>query len=190
MVTTSLCLALLCIAATAATASKPAQAHRDKIFFEETLEGAVFEKHDIFRNEEIVLFNEDNPYRLPNTTTPVRYSILWSTDFDQLYFAGSVSIQLQATQANVSEIVIHSSQLTIGTVVLTQYNPFITVLVPTTYTTEEEYHFLRVQLQSGSLEYNAATPVIYELSITYEAPMRSDMYGIYRSWFKTGNETR
>lgn len=182
-----LCLALICISVATATPFEPVKATKNRIFFEETLEGAVFENVDIFESKDITLYNdEENPYRLPTTTKPTRYNVLWSTVFDNLYFAGNVSIQLQATQAGVNEIVLHSNELTIGTVALSLNG----VAVPTTYTLQPEYHFLRVTLQSGTLNYNAATPVNYDLDITFEAPMRGDMYGIYGSWFKTGNETR
>lgn len=189
MAAKSLVLALVCIAAAKVTATpfEPVKTTRNNIFFEETLEGEAFENIDIFTNQGITLFNDEvNPYRLPNTTRPERYTVLWATDFDTFSISGTVSIELYATQANVSEIVIHSSDLNLATVVLTLNN----VVIPTTYTTEEEYHFLRIQLQTGTLNYNAATPVLYSLNITFGAPMRTDMYGIYRSWFKTGNDTR
>lgn len=177
----------MCIATTTATPFERVKQTKNKIFFEETLEGAAFENVDIFERQGITLYNDEvNPYRLPTTTKPERYTVLWSTDFDTLRFSGTVSIQLQATQAGVSEIVLHSSDLNLNTVVLSLNG----VTVPTTFTTEEEYHFLRVQLQSGTLNYNAVTPVYYTLEISFEAPMRTDMYGIYSSWFKTGNETK
>ncbi|XP_063619701.1 membrane alanyl aminopeptidase-like [Cydia splendana] len=148
------------------------------IFGDEKLEGEIFEKYDV-----AVAYDEEAAlYRLPTTTKPTHYNILWAMDFttDPQTFAGTVEILLYATQTEVNQIVLQSADLTIGTVTLVQD----TTSVPVTYVEEPEYEFLRINLVTGTLAYDATNPVIYTLTITFEAPMRDDMYGIYRSWFR------
>ncbi|XP_047984084.1 membrane alanyl aminopeptidase-like isoform X2 [Leguminivora glycinivorella] len=149
------------------------------IFGDEKLEGEIFEKYDVAA----VALNDDVAlYRLPTTTRPTHYNILWAMDFtsNPQAFGGTVEIQLHATQTGISQIVLQSDDLTIGTVTLVQGN----TPVPVTVTEETAYDFLRINLVSGSLAYDATNPVIYTLTITFEAPMRDDMYGIYKSWFR------
>lgn len=163
---------------------------RNTIFTDEMLEGQVFENVDAFSNDEIALFqSSQNEYRLPTTTKPINYKILWSFDFkddDNLSFAGNVDIQLVATQENVNEIVIHCGKdLNIETVVLKKGNEVVTVK----YETVELYEFLKIT-PTESLVFTPASDTVYTLSISFNGAMRNDMYGIYKSWFKTGTETK
>nr|QBI71857.1 aminopeptidase N3a [Plutella xylostella] len=164
---------------------------RNTIFTDEMLEGQVFENVDAFSNEEIALFQtSQNEYRLPTTTKPINYKILWSFDFkddDNLSFAGNVDIQLVATQENVNEIVIHCGKdLNIATVGLKKGNEVVTVQ---NYEKVELYEFLKIQ-PAESLVFTPASDTVYTLSISFNGAMRNDMYGIYKSWFKTGTETK
>ncbi|CAG9794996.1 unnamed protein product [Diatraea saccharalis] len=153
--------------------------YRNTIFVDEKLEGEVFEDVDAFND--ITLYNTaNNPFRLPTTTRPQHYNIQWIINMEQLWFYGTVDIELYATSPNVNEIVIHAHDLNITSLSLRQD----TTPVYQTYTLEPEFHFLRVRLTSGSLNYNANNPIIYTLSISFDAPLRTDMYGIYKSWFR------
>nr|ADL38970.1 aminopeptidase N3 [Diatraea saccharalis] len=153
--------------------------YRNTIFLDEKLEGEVFEDVDSFKD--ITLYNTViNPFRLPTTTRPQHYNVEWIIDMEKLWFSGSVDIELYATQPNVNEIVIHAHDLNITSLSLRQG----TTPMYQEYFLQPQYHFLYVALTNGSLDYNAINPIIYTLSIEFNAPLRTDMYGIYRSWFR------
>lgn len=172
-------LALVCL--TASGLPNP-PVTRNTIFMDEKLEGEIFEHVDDFNNIEYNLSPES--YRLPTTTRPLHYNLLWGIDIASFAFAGRVDIQLQPTQANVNEIVIHSHDIMHGQITLRR-NDNNQILSHTT-SVDEERQFLTISLTSGFLEFNSS--IIYTLSITFEAPLRNDMYGIYRSWYKN-NQT-
>lgn len=157
----------------------PANATRNTIFADELFQGEIFENVEAFTN--IQLYNEGiNPYRLPTTTKPSHYKVFWDINIDDLTYSGTVEIQLAATQPGVNEIVIHSDHTLLSDIRLTKDDEPI----PITYRLDPEYQFLRVR-PNIELEYNADSKIIYILSINFNAPMRTDMYGIYQSWFRT-----
>ncbi|XP_041970736.1 uncharacterized protein LOC121727124 [Aricia agestis] len=152
---------------------------RNTIFADERLQGEIFESVDIF--SKLRTDNRNNlDYRLPKTTRPIHYNLQWTINMLDMTFSGTVEIQLTATQANVNEIVIHSHELSLSSVSLMSG----TTTLLTTTTEEPDLHFLRVKLTSGSLEYNAENVILYSLVISFDAPIRDDMNGIYRSWFR------
>lgn len=168
-----------CLVAHAIPQSPPVS--RSTIFGDERLKGEIFENVDASNEVAIVERNIDaSAYRLPNTTRPENYVVLWVVDTTNLTFEGTVDITLTATQANVNEIVIHGHDLIISSLVLRLNN----VIQPTTYSLNSVYHFLRISLTNSALQYNPTNPVRYTLSIAFGAPLRNDMYGIYRSWFR------
>ncbi|KAJ8727734.1 hypothetical protein PYW07_001853 [Mythimna separata] len=172
-------LFLAYIFATATSDVAPGKVTRNTIFLEERFKDEVFENVDAFDNIELST-RTVSPYRLPTTTAPSHYKVHWIVDpYDQRY-SGYVAITLSAQQANVSEIVIHCDHVTVTSVNLTQAN----TVVPMTASFQREYQFLRVAVTNGVLQYNAATPVQYVLTIEFNANMRDDMYGIYHSWYK------
>ncbi|KAL0882633.1 hypothetical protein ABMA27_001068 [Loxostege sticticalis] len=154
---------------------------RNTIFGDEKLEGGPFENIDAFDDVTQLARSNLSPYRLPTTTKPEHYDILWTVEFPRRVFSGKVDIQLYATQAGVNEIVIHSSQLNNLSHELKRGN----TVIRSTLTEQTEYHFLRIRLADGALEYGSGNnKVIYTLTITFEAPLRKDMYGIYESWYR------
>lgn len=177
-----LALACLCVAL---PHPKP-PALRNTIFAEEKLEGEVFYKID----NEIEASNDVLSYRLPTTTKPKHYDIDIWTDFksnderSERMFGGEVHIQLTATQENVDQIVLHADDLTIENITLTINDDD----VPISWEIDNpQNHFLRITLESGTLKYDENEDIIYTLHITFDAPMRTDMYGIYESWYRVGD---
>lgn len=154
--------------------------NRNTIFGDEKLEGGVFEHVDV-QNELAVYTRDNNPYRLPTTTRPEHYNLLWIVQIPELSFAGHVDIQLYATQENVNEIVIQTYDLNITSLNLALGNTDIPIQ---DYVFEPEYHFLRIRILNGVLQYNPTQRIIYTLSISFEAPLRTDMTGMYRNWFR------
>lgn len=176
-------LAAVSLAAAHAFPQNP-RPYRSTIFGDEKLEGGPFEKIDDFdyithlsRSEETI-----SPYRLPNTTKPEHYNILWMVEIPGNVFSGKVEIQLYATQPNVNEIVIHAYDLNITSVELQLKN----TVIPSMFTLEPEYQFIRVRLRDGILAYNGidSNKIVYTLAITFEYPLRTDMTGLYQNWFK------
>lgn len=150
---------------------------RNTITAEEKFEGGIFENIDA----EVETRNlAPEAYRLPTTTRPSHYDVFWAIDIARLTYSGTVDIQLYATQAGVSDIVIHSDHTEPYSVVLRQG----TTVIATTHRADPEPQFLIVSVTNGNLTYNAANPVIYTLSISFGAELRDDMYGIYKSWFR------
>lgn len=159
----------------------PIKDTRTTIFAEERLQGEIFENVEAFTN--IQLLNDDQRlYRLPNTTKPIHYNVLWDIDINvnKRSYSGRVIIQLVATQPGVNEIVIHSDHNDLRNIHLTQGSTPIDI----THNLEPQYQFLRIR-PNINLEYNANSHVVYTLSIDFAADMRTDMSGIYESWFKT-----
>lgn len=174
-------LAVACVSAFAFPQEPTGPVSRNTIFADEKFEGGIFENLDSMEQLELSRnIGESSLYRLPNTTRPVHYNVLWQINIAALAMSGSVDIQLACTQSDVSEIVIHGAEMTIGAVTLIQG----TTNIPVQVVLEPETHFIRIRLVDGFLSYNPTSPVIYTLSTTFNAPLRTDMYGIYQSWFR------
>ncbi|KAJ2952359.1 hypothetical protein O0L34_g4644 [Tuta absoluta] len=183
-------LLVLSTAVLCATAFPQASIRRNiknTIFGDEKLEGEAFEDLDSFSDIELFTDYTTNPYRLPNTTEPTHYNIFWIVDLDpqRLTYEGTIQIFLRATQPNVNEIVLHSDHHELRSISLTQNN----VLIPVTNVTEPQYHFLRIR-PNTDLQYNPTNPVVYVLTIEFAAPMRTDMYGIYNSWYRNNPQNQ
>ncbi|KAG6458925.1 hypothetical protein O3G_MSEX011121 [Manduca sexta] len=179
---TYIILALACVLSNAASFDPPVRRTASTIFADEKLKGEIFENID---EQEVTMTSaatRNAAYRLPTTTRPSRYNVHWTIDMSRKTYTGNVAIQLFATQSGVNEIVIHSDHVTIQSLVLQQGS----TIIPQTYSLEQQYQFLRVRLTSGTLNYNPSTPVIYTLTINFGAAMRTDMYGIYESWYRNG----
>lgn len=181
---------LLAIATLSAALPQKNTAPRSYIFGEEKLEGGIF--YNV--NDTIVPFNDDINYRLPRTTKPLHYDLSIETNFNSpnpqipRTISGTVAIDLVATEENVNEIVLHSSELSITALTLT-YNGQNVDINEFELDSPNDENFLRVTLTQGFLEFNGEEAV-YVLTILFEAPMRTDMYGIYESWFMTGGQVR
>ncbi|KAL0882636.1 hypothetical protein ABMA27_001071 [Loxostege sticticalis] len=161
--------------------------YRNTIFGDEKLEGGPFENIDEFADvaQLTSLDGSISPYRLPTTTKPEHYKILLTVEIPRNYFSGEEEIQLYATQSGVNEIVIHAYDLNITSLELRQGSN----VIPTTWSFQTEYQFIRVRLTDGTLSYSATNKIMYTLAITYEAPLRTDMTGFYQNWFKNNATT-
>ncbi|KAH9643224.1 hypothetical protein HF086_012886 [Spodoptera exigua] len=153
---------------------------RNTIFADERFEGEVFENVDAFDNIELTNVGA-SPYRLPTTTAPVKYDLSWTISFTpQRTYSGTVTITLEAKQPNVNQIVIHSDH-TVNSNVQLRFGQNI---IPTDVSIQKEYQFFIVTLRDGVLSYNETHPIQYTLSIDFTGTFRTDMYGIYESWFR------
>ncbi|CAF4959395.1 unnamed protein product [Pieris macdunnoughi] len=171
---------VLSLALAASAIPPPPPSSRNTVFIDEQLVGQIFE----VKSEEItdLATRSTSQYRLPTTTRPIHYDVLWIVEIDQLTYSGTVEITLVATQANVQEIVLHSKDLDITSLRLLRGD---TVLVQGlgNMVADVELEFLKVRT-GAALEYNATNPVQYTLQFGFIAELRKDMAGIYRSWFR------
>nr|AAT99437.1 aminopeptidase N [Spodoptera exigua] len=171
-------LSLACLSAAAVSPIEPSK--RNTIFADERFEGEVFENVDAFDNIELTNVGA-SPYRLPTTTAPVKYDLSWTISFTpQRTYSGTVTITLEAKQPNVNQIVIHSDH-TVNSNVQLRFGQNI---IPTDVSIQKEYQFFIVTLRDGVLSYNETHPIQYTLSIDFTGTFRTDMYGIYESWFR------
>lgn len=177
-------LAAACVCAYAFPNKPTVPLTRNTIFADEKLEGQIFDNLDNFDLLDAARNTADNSsaYRLPTTTKPRHYNVLWVIDIERLTFAGTVGIELYATQPGVNEVVIHSSEMNYTNIQLSLNN----VAINTEVVEEEDTQFLRVKLAdaAATLQYSETTPVIYTLTISFSAPLRTNMYGIYQSWYR------
>nr|WHB18094.1 membrane alanyl aminopeptidase-like protein [Dioryctria abietella] len=141
--------------------------------------------------EEWVTFNEqlrDPSYRLPTTTKPSHYEVSLTPYFDdattvdrQFTFDGTVTIRINAMEENVTEIVLHCNDLTIGnaSVQYTVDGVTTNILVDEEQRAcEMPYSFLRLQT-SEALQLNQE----YEVTISFIGNLQTNMRGFYRSFY-------
>lgn len=155
---------------------------RNTIFADEKLEGQAFENIKEFDLLDAARRSSDNSraYRLPTTTKPRHYDVLWAIDIENLTFSGAVAIELYATKHGVKEIVIHASEIHLNSTQLYLNN----MTIKTSIVEEKDTQFLRIKLLDTILQYSKTNPIIYTLMIYFSAPLRTDMNGIYRSWYR------
>ncbi|XP_075971875.1 membrane alanyl aminopeptidase-like [Anticarsia gemmatalis] len=155
-------------------------------------DGAPDESFD----EEWVEYNEmmrDPAYRLPTTTRPSHYAVTLTPYFDNVAeaqrftFDGQVAITIQATQANVNEIVLHCNDLTILTLTVHAATNLNTNLAATgqTFTCQMPYSFLRIATTTP-LDVNQQ----YIITSTFRGNLQTNMRGFYRSWYHDGTARR
>lgn len=131
----------------------------------------------------------DATYRLPTTTKPRHYEVTLTPYFETFpqggkafSFDGEVTIYTSATEADVTEIVMHCNDLTIDTVEV-QFTdatniPKSIVTPNQQFVCEMPYTFLRIAttepLRLGQE---------YQVRITFRGNLQTNMNGFYRSWY-------
>lgn len=123
-------------------------------------------------------------YRLPNTTSPLRYDIELTThvhdhgSVNQFDFEGKVSVSLRVQEQNVQNITLHHRQITVTHVKLSEVSSTGNVVIVNddlSFSTDETYEFLIVHAPSALRVGN------YVLEVQYHGVLRSDNGGFYRS---------
>lgn len=130
-------------------------------------------------------------YRLPNTTSPLRYDIHLTTHVhdhgskNQFDFEGKVSVALRVLEPNVQNITLHRRQITVTHVKLTERSPTGSAVIvddDSSFSTDETYEFLTV-LAPSPLKVGGE----YVLEVQYHGELRSDNGGFYRSSYTDAN---
>lgn len=136
-------------------------------------------------------FSDPN-YRLNSKLSPIQYSIVIKPYFETgnalaFTFDGEVSITLEANEANVSQIRLHSEDLIFGAsnITVTRQNAAISLNPQNPLEFVKNYSFVDINLET-SLELG----VRYTLTILYRGPIRSDLSGLYRSSYVENGKTK
>lgn len=155
--------------------------------------------------EEWVQFTEriGNPeFRLPTTTRPRNYKVSLTPYFDidetqsttvnaaPFTFDGEVDIFISATEANVSEIVLHCNDMNITSLTVTytgtNNSDPINIAVPDQdFFCDPTLQFLRINTTE-----NLALGQEYVISSTFVGNVQTDMRGFYRSWYNDSSGLR
>ncbi len=115
-------------------------------------------------------------HRLPNTTRPLKYELHMVPYLEgDFKFAGYVVILVQIENAT-EEIMFHSKGLQITNIIGS---------LPWRYRLDEDNELLIISAQRR-LPVNAK----YEIRIEFKGYMDDEMAGLYRSYYRIGNETR
>ncbi|XP_026755766.2 membrane alanyl aminopeptidase-like isoform X2 [Galleria mellonella] len=164
-----------------------------------TLIQGISSKSPIYSvEEEWETFNEllRNPaYRLPTTTRPLHYKVTLDPYFDDaptpeenFTFKGTVVIDLEATQDNVTQIVLHCKNMTIHDVSIINNNESSFVEIVTSnnqdssdieeFICDPVYDFLRIDL-TKSLQLDT----VYSINLSFTGHIQTGMSGFYRSFY-------
>lgn len=143
-------------------------------------------------DEEWAAFNEqlqDVNFRLPTTTVPRLYEVtltpyLTNAPAEQQFtFEGNVAIYLSATQAGVSEIVMHCdvtiTSLTLSYIPATGGAVEPVPLASSDFNCDPTTKFLRI-LTSTPLNQNQE----YIVQANFNGVLQENMRGFYRSWYR------
>lgn len=119
-------------------------------------------------------------YRLGDQVVPSHYDITLNPDLPNWAFDGHVIIHVEATVANVQEIVLHANILTIKSIkVYHKDTPEVDLHEGREFSHDEVTHKLTIPL-TASLDVGQE----YRVEIAYSGEMRDDMAGFYRSTYK------
>ena len=124
--------------------------------------------------------DDASDYRLEDQVVPSHYEITLTPDLPNWAFDGHVIIHVEATVANVQEIVLHANILTIKSIkVYHKDTPELDLHEGREFSHDEVTHKLTIPL-TASLEVGQE----YRVEIAYSGEMRDDMAGFYRSTYK------
>lgn len=138
----------------------------------------------------VSIFAQEN-YRLPTTVEPSNYHLQLTPYFQseginaQFTFTGIAAITLSTSQADVREIVLHSSDLSLGTYSLVEF-PDNLATIPIIGVNDNEITQKKTFTLATPLRLNQA----YILKIEYRGILGADMYGFYRSSYTENGQTK
>lgn len=125
-------------------------------------------------------------FRLPTDVFPVSYTLEVSTDFENLAYSGRVEIDIQAT-APTCHVILNSKDLRITGIRVVDKKINTSLKLEEYYLVEKNEQFVVVlNKTSKCLSANR----LYTLKVEFEAPLRNDMIGYYKSSYKENNVTK
>nr|XP_036213142.1 glutamyl aminopeptidase [Bactrocera oleae] len=126
--------------------------------------------------------NETINYRLPDSINPIHYDLYLHPDIETGYFSGQVLIQVN-TVTTITEIVLHSNNLVIDNVYLTNTNN-PTVYVKS-YSLDSVREFLVIELSE-----ELAAGLTFQVGILFGGSMAGKIVGLYSSSYVKADNTR
>lgn len=125
-------------------------------------------------------------FRLPTDVFPVSYTLEVTTDFENLAYSGRVEIDIQAT-APTCHVIFNSKDLRITGIRVVDKKINTSLKLEEYYLVEKNEQFVVVlNKTSKCLSANR----LYTLKVEFEAPLRNDMIGYYKSSYKENNVTK
>lgn len=124
-------------------------------------------------------------YRLPGGVMPVSYALRVDTDLDALSYSGTVDIEMAVTAVvpKLCRIVLNAKEVRVTGVRVTDVNTGQSLIVAGRQMADEQ---LTVTMGGKCLIPSRR----YVLTIDFEASLRDDMSGYYRSSYRDGNVTK
>ncbi|XP_050432825.1 uncharacterized protein LOC126840878 [Adelges cooleyi] len=127
--------------------------------------------------------DEMDVFRLPDTVVPERYAIHIRPNFEEFTFAGQVVIAVKVVELT-QQVVLNLKDLNVTEVTAKDLKTGRAIVDLKYRTIEKNEQFV---IEAGK-------PFLanrnYNLTIVYNAKLRNDMSGFYRSSYKQGNDTK
>lgn len=125
-------------------------------------------------------------YRLPAGVTPVSYALRVDTDMDNLSYSGGVDIAIVSeVTPKLCRIVLNAKDLRVTDVRVTDVNTGTRLTVADRWLADDDEQLI-VTLEGRCLLPERR----YEVAVDFQAPLRDDMSGYYRSSYLEGNVTK
>lgn len=129
-------------------------------------------------------------FRLPAGVSPVSYHLEVATDLERLSYAGRVTIvfKMSVSAVAANQIVLNSKDLRVTGVELVDRNTNKSNAV-TQYYTVDKNEQLVIELNCSTVRCLVPNR-LYAVDVAFEAPLRNDMSGYYKSSYKGNNVTK
>lgn len=125
-------------------------------------------------------------FRLPNDVVPVSYSLRIATDFEKLTFSGHVEIVIEAV-SRTCRITLNAKDVNVTEVEVIDHKSNVALDVVNQYIVERNEQLI-IELNSTNI---CLTPSkLYIVKIKYDAYLREDMSGYYKSSYRENNEIK
>jgi len=125
-------------------------------------------------------------YRLPDGVTPVSYALRVDTDLDRLSYSGSVEITIvTSVSPKLCRIVLNAKDVWVTGVRVTDVNTGVLLTVTERQLVDGDEQLI------VTVDGRCLIPARrYVVAIDFQAPLRDDMSGYYRSSYREGNVTK
>lgn len=125
-------------------------------------------------------------YRLPGGVTPVSYALRVDTDLDRLSYSGSVEIVIVASVSpKLCRIVLNAKDITVMGVRVTDVKTGDPLTVVDRQLVDRDEQLI-VTVDGWCL----IPTRHYVVAVDFQAPLRNDMSGYYKSSYREGNVTK
>lgn len=124
-------------------------------------------------------------FRLPTSVRPVSYELQVATDFERMTYAGRVTIVFKTSVSSTDRLVLNSKDLRVTGVAVTDQKTNTPNEVRRYYAVDKNEQLV-IELNcsaAGCLTRNRP----YVVDIAFEAPLRDDMSGYYKSSYTEDN---